>query len=496
MHRFKEFVWGNPFTPPFAKLFDAFCAQCQARPYSAAVIDNDRVSTYSELLEHTMTIAAGLQALGVDCTAPVIVAQHRSTDQIAFFLACSYLGLSCAPVDPQHPAARLSSISEILGSRAMIHSAYFNTCNAPNGCAVHSMDQVRRASKTDRRIDVARGAEFIFFTSGSTGEPKGVRLSEPAILNALYWRQKQFSVSSCDRVLYKQNVMVDTSLWEVFLPLITGATVIVARPLGQVDFEYLTDLVISQDVSVIQFVGSLLRHAIEHGGVFAHGSLRALLCGGESWSSDIVQRLKRDHPHLTVFNVYGQTETGLGILSADVTRIAPGDQMWLEDVAFNIGVALDGDELEGELLVAGSQLLLGYFGNPSELVQVETPTGVLPAFRTGDHFTRTAAGGWQFLGRRDNQFKMNGLRFNLEEVEQVASKITNTAAVAQVVTDCGEKLVCLHVVTPTTSMTAEELRMKLRTYLPAGVLPKEIRFTASLPTTEHGKVDRRRFLEN
>ncbi len=487
-----DFRWGKTVAPAHNTLFDAVQSRAHAYPKSIAVIEEDYKISYESLISKATAYANGIVAQDLLNGPPIIAALHRSADQVAFFLACSLLGLDVVPVDPQHPAARLDRIAAILGSHHLVHSEFFNTSNAPQKCTPVALTSFERFADHRKPFPQAsRPAHFIFFTSGSSGEPKGVRTDQTAILNALHWRARQFSVTVSDRTLYKQNVMIDTSLWEIFLPLITGGTLIVVRPLGQVNFDYLAQIVARHDVTLIQFVGSLLRQAMAHPTLLSNQTLRALFCGGESWSSDIAQQIRARFPNLTLFNVYGQTETGLGILSADVTSIGAEDLMWLEDIADNTGILLDD---AGEMLVAGPQLLQGYANRPSPLEIVETKTGRFLAYRTGDFFSRDATGRWQFQGRKDSEIKMQGLRFNLEEVEQIASKLVGTASLAELAEGPDSPFVRLYLVTPPEGTTVAEIRMKLRKYLPPNVLPKEIDFVPSIPTTEQGKIDRRGFL--
>ncbi|WP_152978531.1 AMP-binding protein, partial [Pseudomonas corrugata] len=153
---------------------------------------------------------------------------------------------------------------------------------------------------------------YVLYTSGSTGQPKGVMNEHGALMNRLYWMQDAFPIGPNDRVLQKTPYSFDVSVWEFFWPLITGATLVVARPDGHRDPAYLSQLIQQEQVTTLHFVPSMLRAFVEEPSLVDCRSLRQVFASGEALPVDLVRRFMGQHPAALV-NLYGPTEAAIDV---------------------------------------------------------------------------------------------------------------------------------------------------------------------------------------
>jgi amino acid adenylation domain-containing protein len=268
---------------------------------------------------------------------------------------------------------------------------------------------------------------YVMYTSGSTGVPKAVAVTQGGIVNRLDWMQDAYRLGPADRVLHKTPVSFDVSVWELFWPLAAGAQLVVARPGGQADPQYLSRLIAAAGVTTAHFVPSMLAvftAAADPGGC---GSLARVFCSGEALAGRVAARFGRRFG-AALHNLYGPTETtvdstgwactGEGEQDPPIgapianTRVYVLDQ-WLSPVP--AGVA-------GELYVAGAGLARGYRGRPGLTAErfVACPhggAGGARMYRTGDLAKWTPGGQLVFCGRADDQVKIRGFRVEPGEIE-------------------------------------------------------------------------------
>src|ERR1700752_736710 len=161
---------------------------------------------------------------------------------------------------------------------------------------------------------------YVIYTTGSTGQPKGVCISHRAICNRLQWMQAELPLHVDDCVLQKTSISFDASVWELFVPLLAGARVQLAAVGGEKDSAYLVQAVQQHEVTVLQLVPSMLRVWLEEGGVEQCVSLRRFYCGGEALSAELAARCYERLPGVTLHNLYGPTETAIDATHGECKR--------------------------------------------------------------------------------------------------------------------------------------------------------------------------------
>jgi acyl-coenzyme A synthetase/AMP-(fatty) acid ligase len=346
----------------------------------------------------------------------------------------------------------------------------------------------------------------MIYTSGSTGRPKGALNTHRGVANRLLWMQREYGLTEADRVLQKTPFSFDVSVWELFWPLMTGATLVVARPDGHRDAAYLAELIEREGITVVHFVPSMLHLFLEMGDVDRCGSLRRVICSGEALPAELARRFFERLPHVELHNLYGPTEAAVDVtyhpcVSGDADTSIPIGR----PVANTSIVLLDARGrlvplgVPGELFIGGVQVGRGYWRRPALTAERFVPDAFshVPGarqYRTGDLARRLPGGEVEYLGRTDFQVKLRGFRIELGEVEAaLAAHPAVREAVAVVREDApgDARLVAYLVPSGDEAPPAAALRAWLGERLPEHLVPGTFVALPSLPLLPNGKADRR-----
>ncbi|HEY2062631.1 MAG TPA: amino acid adenylation domain-containing protein [Amycolatopsis sp.] len=390
------------------------------------------------------------------------------------------VGAAYLPVDPDYPAARrefmLSDASPAVVLDAPVDVSAYDDSNP------------------DVRVDPSAPA-YVIYTSGSTGRPKGVVVPHGGIVNRLLWMQDEYRLTADDRVLQKTPSSFDVSVWEFFWPLITGATLVVARPDGHKDPAYLADLIQTAEVTTVHFVPSMLEVWLAEPKAADCIGLRRVLCSGEALPADLVARL---HLPARLHNLYGPTEASVDVTAAPA-RVAASGRVPIGRPVWNTGTHVLDAHLRpvpvgvaGELYLSGVQLARGYLARPGLTAErfVASPVGDGERmYRTGDLARWTPDGELEFLGRADDQVKLRGFRVELGEID-AALAAHPAVAQARVIVHDGRQLVA-YVVPARETVDIEELLAHTARTLPEHMVPAAVVPLERLPLGPSGKLDRR-----
>ena len=270
--------------------------QAGRTPEAVAVACSSESLTYSELNSRANRLARRLRTLGVGPEVLVGLCTGRSAAMVVGLLAVLKAGGAYVPLDPAYPAERLAfmlqdaRVAVLLTQEEQLHRL------PDSSASVVCVDRERETIALQPDGNLSGGATldnlaYVIYTSGSTGRPKGVMIPHRALANHMRWMQCEFSITPDDRVLQKTPFSFDASVWEFYLPLLTGGTLVLAATGGHHDVEYLTDAIRRHRVTILQGVPSLLRMLVEVDGYRELGSLRYIFSGGEPLTTDLRDRL-------------------------------------------------------------------------------------------------------------------------------------------------------------------------------------------------------------
>jgi amino acid adenylation domain-containing protein len=455
--------------------------------------------TYRELDLLSNQLAHRLANLGVVPGSLVGVSLPRGALELLALLATLKAGGAYVPLEPSHPAERLHGIITDAPPQVMlVHpGSALATASAEHTLILDSI-AAATAGQPSSPLAAAAGAEqlaYILFTSGSTGKPKGVEIPRGALANFLGSMAKNPGLGEDERLLAITTTSFDIAGLELFLPLVAGATVVIADRETARDPRQLRRRLEAGDITLLQATPATWRLLLE-AGWRGDGKLR-MLCGGEAMSPALADRLLAAGGEL--WNVYGPTETTVW---STLARIEPGYDR------ITIGGPIDATQVyvldaalapvpagqEGELWIGGQGLARGYRGRPDLTAErfVQNPRG--PAgdriYRTGDLGRQLPDGRFECLGRLDHQVKIQGFRIELPEIESVLRAVPGVDE-ALVVADRREdgdaRLVAYWVGTA----EREELIAAARRKLPAYMVPAAYVSLQVLPLNTNGKIDRK-----
>ncbi|MGW7081638.1 non-ribosomal peptide synthetase [Streptomyces sp. NPDC054866] len=472
----------------------------------AAVRRGAEELTYRDLWRRSGTIAAALQQRGVTRGDRVAVCLGREADAVAAQLAVLRCGAAFVPVDPHHPAERVHHMVTDSGAVLALNRAA-DAVPVPAGVPCLPVEDIDGFDREPAAVPVTRDdAAYVIYTSGSTGCPKGVVVPHLSVVNNICWRRRTWYVGPGDRVLHNHALSFDPSVWAVYWPLSTGATIVLAGEDELDDPAALLRLVRDEGVSVIGGVPSLLALLLEHPAVGEATKVRLLLSGAEPLEPSLVRRA-REVWSAEVANLYGPTETTIDA-TAHLAGDEAGDVVPIGRPIDNVDVhVLDAelrpvpDMVPGEIMIGGVGVARGYQRRPALTAErfLPDPHGEPGGrlYRTGDLGRRLPDGEIVFLGRIDEQVKIRGHRVEPREIEAVLAQCPQVTAAAVVPVRPGTPDAGLAAAVvrgagadAPTAQTAAELRATLGERLPAYLVPDTVRVVDALPRTATGKIDR------
>ncbi|MFC9297294.1 amino acid adenylation domain-containing protein [Streptomyces sp. NPDC057011] len=467
---------------PAADVVSLFASRVAGAPDAVAVVSGEVSYSYAELDRASNRLARWLRAQGAGPERLVAVTLPRSADLVVALLAVLKSGAAYVPIDPEYPADRIAYMLEDAAPAVVLEEL-----PDVSGCSAEALDLVVPAD----------APAYVIYTSGSTGRPKGVVVPRGALLNFLTAMQDRFALTSEDRLLAVTTVAFDIAGLELYLPLLNGASVVLADREQARDPEALRSLIETRSVTVMQATPSLWRFVDPQ----ALTGVRVLV-GGEALPSDLAGTLA-DHA-ASVTNLYGPTETTiwstaeqvLGGQAVSIGGPIANTQVYVLDAALQPVPA----GVPGELYIAGTGLARGYLNRPGLSAErfVANPYGPAGSrmYRTGDLVRWTADGRLDYLSRVDQQVKLRGYRIELGEIEAALTAHEAIARAAVLVREDtpGDKRLVAYLVVPGGKATPERtaaLRARLAEVLPEYMVPSAFVTLDALPLTPNGKLDRR-----
>ena len=481
-------------------------ARVARHPDREAVRSSRGTLTYGQLNGRANQLARHLRSMGVAAEHLVGIHLNRSPDILLAMLAIHKAGGAFVPLDPMFPPERLATIARDSGVQALITHAGLAHPIRLEGAEVVELDGTERPwvelDDSDLDIDTAMSdLAYVISTSGSTGKPKGVEVTQLSLANQLDAMERQPGMAADDVLLAVTTMSFDPSLLELFLPLMVGATIVLADAEQAVDAVWLRDQLGTDQITVMQATPATWQMLLDAGWTGTPG-LKAL-CGGEALTRELAAAICSRVE--TLWNVYGTTETTIWSSSSKVDPAA--SRIPLGPPIANTDFHVLGPRMEvqppgvvGELYIGGVGLARGYRGLPElteERFVMHAFDGERPRrlYKTGDLARRFADGDIEFLGRDDFQVKIRGFRIELGEIETTLSRhpgVRECAVVARARADGTKRLIAYVVPDRGPHADVSGLRMHLRASLPEYMVPTQFVMLDSLPLSANRKVDRAR----
>ncbi|XVQ85649.1 non-ribosomal peptide synthase/polyketide synthase [Microbispora siamensis] len=505
---------GNDDTPremTYAPLPALVEAQARRTPDRPAVVFGDTTLSYGELDRRASRLARVLTERGVRPERTVALALPRGVDAVVAMLAVLKAGAAYLPIDPGYPAERIAFMLDDGRPTAVISTR--DAARALPGTAEPLLiEDVDLTAGPDAvpvvPIDPANAA-YVIYTSGSTGRPKGAVLPHAGVVNHMLWQAERWEVGPGDVVLARTAFSFDASGTEIWLPLLTGATICMAPGEVTRDPERLVAYAAEHGVTVAQFVPSLL--AVTAPAVRAADglALRLLIVAGEVLPPALAEEIAGGWG-VRLAHHYGPTEASIDVTAWEVEpglgdRTVPiGTPVW-NTRAYVLDESLRPvpEGVEGELYVAGVQLARGYLNRPGLTAERFVASPFDPGermYRTGDLARWAADGLLEFAGRADEQVKIRGFRIELGEIESALLDLPEVARAAVLAREDhpGDRRLVAYLV-PAAGEAARlgsaegqaRVRARLAERLPEHMVPARFVPLDAFPLTPNGKLDRR-----
>ncbi|MDX6805087.1 amino acid adenylation domain-containing protein [Terrihabitans rhizophilus] len=469
-----------------------------AHPEAGALETAEEVLSYGDLDRRSMAMARRLALMGVRRGNVVAVGLRRSADFVLTLLAILRAGAAYLPLDIEHPPERIATIVTSAAPRLLVTDAGSGLL-VPEGTLVVTPDFADVHDRIALDPPGPDDAAYVIYTSGSTGTPKGVVVEHDAIVNRLEWMRTVYGIGPADRVLQKTPATFDVSVWEFFLPFLSGATLVVAPHGAHKDPEWLAEVIRAHGVNVLHFVPSMLQAFLAEPAA-AGIPLRLVFCSGEE-----LPAATRDRFHALIdaelHNLYGPTEAAVDVTHWPATRDDRSVPVPIGYPVWNTAMyVLDGSlrpvpaGVAGDLYIAGRQLARGYLGRPDLTAERFLPDPYRPGgrmYKTGDLAHWRDDGALVFLGRSDHQIKIRGLRIELGEIEAVLAGAPGVGQVAVIAREDrpGDQRIVAYVVPR--DAAGDALRKAAAARLPDYMMPTAFIGLDELPVTANGKLDRR-----
>ncbi|WP_063063813.1 non-ribosomal peptide synthetase [Nocardia violaceofusca] len=474
-------------------LHGEFFCRARRKPEAEALRWRGGACDYGDLADQALAVAAALTDAGVrpgDTVAVVISKGHRQIPAVLGVLAA---GAAYVPIGTGQPPARRDRILARAGARVALTDA---ALELPAGVTAVELT----TALAGRRLERAYASDpdavaYVLFTSGSTGEPKGVEVSHRAAANTIDALAASFGLDASARLLGLSSLEFDLSVFDIFAPLALGGVLVCVDAEIERDAQAWARLIAEDEVSVLNCAPGLIGMLLDAADAAALRTLRVVVTGGDRVDAELAHRLRASVPGLRFAGLGGATEAAIHSTVCEVTDDFPADRATvpygtpLANVAMRV-VNERGEDcpdwVVGELWIGGTSVADGYRGDPERTAQRFVEYGGLRWYRTGDLARYLPDGTVDFLGRADHQVKIRGYRVELGEVETALTTLPSVQQAVALVTDSGRLAAAVRA----GGVTTDELRAALRDLLPAHMIPDLIEIVTEIPLTPNGKLDR------
>jgi len=506
-HRYT--CWPQSIQLPAAKTIHAlFEAQAKLKPFNSAIDFRDESVTYSELNNSADTLALALTEKGIGRGSVVAIVLERSPSLITAILAVLKAGACYVPLDIALPDKRIAWIIQDSGSALVItgttqelrmSAATFSEATIIN---VDTYQFRRTPSLSWKQEGNPQDLAYIIYTSGTTGEPKGVMIQHHALVNYTCWAASQYIRGNEAAFPLYSSISFDLTVTSIFVPLTTGNKIVIYH---EADEQHLLiDRVVADNKSnVIKLTPSHLSLLAGMNSQRPAGIrvINTFIVGGEKLDTRLAKSIyDRFEGQVEIFNEYGPTEATVGCM---IHKFSPADEAWS---SVPIGVPAANTQIylldaflkpvptgvHGELYIAGDGLAMGYIHQEVLTAEkfIADPFNGGRMYKTGDIAKRLPDGKLEFLGRKDDQIKINGYRIELPEIENQLAAFAGINEALVVLSKCAESQTELYAYYRSDAEIMErQLKEYLSERLPRYMIPVRCLRVDTFPLTNNGKLD-------
>jgi amino acid adenylation domain-containing protein len=496
---------------PGKRVHELFEGRVAAHPEAVAAVHGDRQWTYRQLNDRANRLGRALLARGLGREGVVAVVTERNLDWMAAVLAVFKAGGVYLPIEPHFPADRIATMLSradcgfVLtepGSTTTVDQAV----DALSGVQTVVVDTAYEEDHADGDLDVGVAPDqlaYIYFTSGSTGEPKGAMCEHAGMLNHLVAKIEDLEIGEGQAVAQTAPQCFDISLWQLVSALLVGGRTQLVEQEGILDVERFVDTIVDGRVGVLQVVPSYLEAVLSY--LEEHPrelpDLRYVSVTGEALKKELARRWFVAKPEIKLVNAYGLTETSDDTNHEVMYRVPDRERVPLGPPVNNTRVYVVDEHLSpvplgapGEIVFSGVCVGRGYVNDPvrTRLAFVEDPHHEGERlYRSGDYGRWLPEGKLEFLGRRDTQVKISGFRIEIGEIENAlmrAPGVDHGAVVVAAGGDRDKRLVAFY--SGPRPLDADVMRRRLSESLPEYMVPSALHWWETLPLTANGKIDR------
>ncbi|MET8079938.1 non-ribosomal peptide synthetase [Streptomyces sp. NPDC005303] len=488
---------------PDRRVHELFEERAGKHPDTVAAVQGERQWTYAELNSRANQVGRALLARGLAAEDVVAVVMERNLDWMATVLGVLKAGGVYLPVEPHFPAERVARTLSRAGCELVVTEE--GSTGSLSGTAAETLlvdaAYAEGHAGDDLGIPVAVDQlAYIYFTSGSTGEPKGAMCEHAGFVNHVLAKVEDLGIGEDDVVAQTAPQCFDISLWQLLAGPVVGGRTLVIDQETVLDVPRFVDTVVRDRVNVLQVVPSYLEAVLAELGQRPRelADLRCVSVTGEAVKRELVQRWFATAPGIRLANAYGLTETSDDTNHEVMNRVPDGDRVPLGRPVRNVRVYVVDEDLvpvplgaPGEIVFSGVCVGRGYVNDPERTAAAFMEDPYRPGerlYRSGDVGRWRSDGRLEFLGRRDTQIKIRGFRVEIGEIENALLRVAGVRDGAVVVVR-GTQLAAF--CAGPEPVGADAVRERLAASLPAYMVPAVVHWREHLPLTANGKTDRR-----
>jgi amino acid adenylation domain-containing protein len=497
---------------PQRRFHELFEERVRQHPDRTAAVQDAREWTYSELNARANRIARALLARGLRAEDIVAVVAERDLEWMAAVIGILKAGGAYLPIEPHFPADRIARTLARAGCRVVLAEGGSTTT------LDEALDEMPELTKLlfediedEGHADDDLGVEvrpdqlaYVYFTSGSTGEPKGAMCEHDGMVNHLYAKIEDLGIGPGDVVAQSAPQCFDISLWQLVSALLVGGRTLIVGQDRILDVERFIDSVERGAVAVFQVVPSYLDAVVAYlgGKPRALPHLRCVSATGEALKRELVRRWFDVMPNVKLVNAYGLTETSDDTNHEVMSEAPAGGSVPLGPPIPNVRIHILDDRQRlvplgapGEIAFSGVCVGRGYINDPVRTVQAYSTDPYVDGarlYRAGDYGRWSPDGKLEYLGRRDNQVKISGFRIEIGDIENALLRVPGVRDGAVVVGEgAGQSKFLVAFYSGGRSLEVDEIRGELAARVPGYMVPSAYRWQESLPLTGNGKIDRK-----